>query len=297
MSEAIRLHAMAKLNLFLRVIGVLPDAFHDIETVLHTVSLFDVIELRQARGGEIKVDVRAPATVLAHLPAPEDNLVSITARSLAELTKAPVGAAIRVTKNIPVGAGLGGGSADAAATLVGLNALWNLDLAPQAIIEIGAGIGSDVPFCVEGGSALAIGRGTDFTRLPQPSRLWFVLGMSDSPLLTAAVYEAWDREGSTGEVASEGLVRALSDSDSVGIASNLHNDLSSPAAKLRPDIQARIDALLSAGALGACMSGSGPTVFGIAKGEEHAHELVQKTGRSFSYVEVVSSAPTGVERI
>jgi 4-diphosphocytidyl-2-C-methyl-D-erythritol kinase len=297
MSETIRLLAMAKLNLFLRVVGVLEDGFHEIETVFHSVRLCDVIELSQAPPGEINVEVQAPAAMREHLPAPEQNLVSVAAHTIAELTRSPVGAAITVIKNIPVGAGLAGGSADAAAALVGLNALWNLELASEAIVEVAAGLGSDVPFCVDGGTALATGRGTDLIRLPEPFPIWFVLGISDDPLMTAAVYEAWDQAGTSRDVSSDGLVDALAGSDTAVIASSLHNDLCSPAARLRPQIHTGIDALLEAGALGACVSGSGPTVFGIADGEKQAVELAQKACHVFSRIEVVSSAPAGVEWI
>jgi 4-diphosphocytidyl-2-C-methyl-D-erythritol kinase len=296
MSETIRLHAMAKLNLFLRVTGTHDDGFHQLETIFHGIGLYDVLELREASPGVIGVCARGPAAVLEHLPASRENLVSIAASRVAEMAERPVGTDIVVTKNIPIGAGLAGGSADAAGTIIGLIQLWNLKPAPETVLEVAAGLGSDVPFCVQGGTALATGRGTDLTRLPQPPPMWFVLGISDTPLLTATVYDAWEREGTTGESSADGMMRALGQGNPAAIAKNLHNDLLSPATTVRPEIRSGLEAFLDAGALGASMSGSGPTVFGIAADQGHALELAHELDPAFSRVEVVSSAPAGVER-
>jgi 4-diphosphocytidyl-2-C-methyl-D-erythritol kinase len=297
MPETITLRAAAKLNLFLRVRGRLERGFHELETIFHGVGLEDLVVLTQAPAGSIEVDVIGPASVQAHVPAPADNLVRIAALRLAPLAKREAGATIVVTKSIPFGAGLAGGSADAAATLVGLNELWQLELAPESMLELAAALGSDVPYCIEGGTVLAWGRGTHLTRLPEPPAMWFVLGMSDRPLLTGEVFAAWDDVGETAPVSADGLVTALAGGDLAEIAGHLHNDLYGPALSIRPEIEGGLGALLDAGAVGAGMSGSGPTVFGIAGGEQEALDIARSVGKVFSRVEVRASAPIGVTRM
>jgi 4-diphosphocytidyl-2-C-methyl-D-erythritol kinase len=294
MPEPIKLRANAKLNLFLRVVGGRDRGWHEIETIFHSIALADVLELTSAEPGVLKVGMSALPSEQVHLPATEDDLVSIAATAVAGVASKPVGASIAVSKHIPIGAGLAGGSADAAATLVGLNALWDLRLTSASMTELASSIGSDIAFCLEGGTALGTGRGDDLTPLPDPPTLWFVLGISARPLLTAEVYEAWDRVGSSaGSV--EGMVRALAGGDLFELARHLHNDLVPAALSLRPDIAEGIEAMRRAGALGAGMSGSGPTVFGLAADRAHAAAVAHKVRGAFARVDVVTSAPAGIE--
>jgi 4-diphosphocytidyl-2-C-methyl-D-erythritol kinase len=297
MTDLIRLRANAKLNLFLRVVRAY-EGMHDLETVFHSVALADVVQLSAAPPGELRVEMTASSpgqTGQTGLPAPEDNLVSIAADRMAQLADKRVGATIAVTKNIPIGAGLAGGSADAAATITGLDALWQLGLSRDAILELADALGSDVAFCLDGGAALGTGRGNTLTRLPQPPPMWFVLGMSDQPLLTAAVYGAWDRTGTSGAETSDAIVSALGRGVVADVARHLRNDLLGPAATLRPEIEEGLTALVESGAVGAGMSGSGPTVFGIAANRADAQALAKKVEGRFARVEVVSSAPRGIE--
>jgi 4-diphosphocytidyl-2-C-methyl-D-erythritol kinase len=295
MSDIVRLRANAKLNLFLRVVGVDKQGWHELETVFHSVALADLVELAHAPRGEIRVDMTAEPEGRRHLPAREDNLVSIAAARMAQMAPEPAGASIAVAKNIPIGAGLAGGSADAAATIVGLNALWKLDLPGESVLELAAALGSDIAFCLGGGTALGTGRGNDLVLLPEPRPMWFVLGISDRPMLTGDVYEAWDQQGDSGAVSSGGMIQALGRGDLADVALHLRNDLLVPAVTLRPEIKDGLAALLDAGALGAGMSGSGPTVFGMAAGPAEAEALGRKVAGRFARVEVVHSAPTGVE--
>jgi 4-diphosphocytidyl-2-C-methyl-D-erythritol kinase len=297
MPDTIALRASAKLNLFLRVLGRHEDGFHELETIFHGVSLTDLVQLSPESDGSIQVEMIGPAAIQAHVPAPEKNLVSIAASRMASLAKGKAGATILVEKSIPFGGGLAGGSADAAATILGLNAIWKLDLTRESILEIAAGLGSDVPYCIEGGTVLASGRGTELVRLPEPAPMWFVLGMSDRPMLTAEVFAAWDEKRQTGGVPADGLIAALIRGDVAEIGAHMHNDLLIPAVTARPEIKEGLQALLDAGAAGAGMSGSGPTVFGIARGETNAHEIAQSVGDLFSRVEVRPSSPAGVERV
>jgi 4-diphosphocytidyl-2-C-methyl-D-erythritol kinase len=294
MTEVLRLLANAKLNLFLRVVGA-HEGMHELETVFHSVAFADVVQLSAASPGALRVEMTASSAAQSGLPAPEDNLVSLAAHRMAQLAEERVGATIVVTKHIPIGAGLAGGSADAAATIAGLDSLWKLELSRDAILELADGLGSDVAFCFDGGTALGTGRGNRLTRLPQPPPMWFVLGMSDQPLLTAAVYEVWDRTGSSTGETSEAMVAALHEGIVADVARHLRNDLLAPALTLRPEIAEGLTALMDSGALGAGMSGSGPTVFGIAADRADAHALARKVRSRFARVEVVTSAPSGIE--
>jgi 4-diphosphocytidyl-2-C-methyl-D-erythritol kinase len=295
MSDVIRLRANAKLNLFLRVVGADTQGWHELETVFHSVALTDLVELAHAPRGGIRVDMTAEAEAQAHIPARGDNLASIAAARVAQLAQQSGGASITVTKNIPIGGGLAGGSADAAATIVGLDALWKLELPRESVLELAAAMGSDIAFCLGGGTALGTGRGNDLVPLPQPPPMWFVLGISDRPLLTGDVYGAWDQQGNSGAVSAEGMIQALGRGEVADVALHLHNDLLVPAVTLRPEIEDGVAALLDAGALGAGMSGSGPTVFGMAAGRAEAEALGRKVDGRFARVEVVASAPAGVE--
>jgi 4-diphosphocytidyl-2-C-methyl-D-erythritol kinase len=294
MSEVVRLRAMAKVNLFLRVTGVLEGGFHELETLFQSVDLADVVELSPAEPGVLEVVIDAPDSLRPYLPTPQTDLVRTAASRLLQLSRQPVGASIRVVKSIPIGGGMAGGSADAAAAIVGLNALWDLGLPREVLLDIAAELGSDVPFCIEGGTAFATSRGTELTRLEEPSPIWFVLGISDRPLMTSAVYDAWDRVGQTGAASPEAMIEALRGGDPAAIGARFHNDLYGPALSLRPEIERGIATLLEAGALGAAMSGSGPTVFGIAGGESEAADIARTVTEHFFRVEVSRSSPVGV---
>ncbi|MDP9225224.1 MAG: 4-(cytidine 5'-diphospho)-2-C-methyl-D-erythritol kinase [Actinomycetota bacterium] len=273
------------------------DGFHELETIFHGIALADTLEMTRSRPGEIEVEMRLPAHSQSHLPPPEGNLVRIAAAHVSRLAPRPAGASIVVTKEIAIGAGMAGGSSDAAATIVGLNALWGLGLTRRRLLGIAAMVGSDVPYCLDGGTVLATGRGTEMTRLAAAPEMWFVLGISHRPLMTRAVYDAWDRVGASGPDVADAMTGALARRDVIAIAALLHNDLYPPALSLRPEIEAGCRALIEAGALGAGMAGSGPTVFALAGSERHAREVASAVRDHFPQVEVVASAPRSIERI
>lgn len=284
--------ANAKLNLFLRVTGRRSDGFHDIETVFHTVALADDMEFENAASGHIVAEmVFEDGPVLRA----DENLAIKAARLLAE-SIGRGGASIRIVKRIPVGSGLAGGSADAAAALVALNRLWDARLTASELAALGAEVGSDVPYLISGGTALATGRGERLEAVGGP-RMWFVLGMSHRSLATADVYAAWDRSGGTYEHGARRMLDALRAGDVGGVAEALRNDLFLPAVRLRPELARGPAIMLGAGALGACMSGSGPTVFAIASGEAHARAVATAVGGAFDSVVVVSSAGSCIEPV
>ncbi|HEX9696362.1 MAG TPA: 4-(cytidine 5'-diphospho)-2-C-methyl-D-erythritol kinase [Actinomycetota bacterium] len=283
-----RVAAPAKLNLWLSVGPRRPDGFHEIESVMQTVSLFD--ELSIAPAGGIRFDV-APAGA-----APEDdtNLVIKAARALwAALGRTP-GAAIALTKTIPSAAGLAGGSTDAAAALVGLNELWDAGLSRKALEKIGAAIGSDVPFCVRGGTCAARGRGEVLSPLPVRAPLWWVIAVPDASLSTAAVYAEFDRLNPSPTVEDPfELADALARGDLERIAALLRNDLQEAAVSLLPSLAEGRELLRGAGALGTVVSGSGPAWAGLCRDERHASSVASSVRDHVAFVAAAASTPRG----
>lgn len=263
--------ALAKVNLYLRVLGRRADGFHEIDTVLHAIDLGDEIALERDGSG---IEVAYEGARID----PNDDLVAAAARAAGA-----DGLRIRVEKKIPVGAGLGGGSSDAAAVLRVLMPSHE----PKARGRIAAGLGSDVPYFVYGGTARARGRGEDVVPLACPGRFWFVLGIDDQPLPTSSVYAEWT--GETGPLA-DALVAALAAGDGEAVGALVHNDLESAAFSLRPELRRRKDVLARAGVAGACLSGSGPTLFGLCTTRAAATRAAARVEDVFHRVEVVASA-------
>ena len=180
MTRTMRLRTNAKTNLLLRVLGQRGDGYHEIETIFQTLSLGDTVSLASTAGNAIEVDMHAEGEIDCEFPPAADNLVSTAARKLIESGGLTRGVRIEVVKRIPIGAGLGGGSGNAAGVLEALNEMWGLGLGPGALADIAMDIGADVPYCLTGGTALGTGRGEKTTALPAPATLWFALGLSDS---------------------------------------------------------------------------------------------------------------------
>jgi 4-diphosphocytidyl-2-C-methyl-D-erythritol kinase len=292
-----RFHTHAKVNLFLHIMGLRHDGYHEIETVLHGVNLPDEITVTPLDRPDIEVDMVLDEGLVGDIPDQAHNLAYIAARALVEDGKTDRGVHIDVLKRIPIAAGLGGGSGNAAGILVTLNEFWDLSLDEGILRELAEQIGSDVPYCIAGGTALAKARGEKLTRIAGPDDMWFVLGISDEPLSTRAVYEAWDASGARPQASSAAMTMALGGGDPAEVASLLHNDLEPVAFRLRPELHGKKDALIEAGSLGAAVSGSGPTLFGIASGEEHAARIAAAAEDAFDRVEVVRSQPECIERL
>jgi 4-diphosphocytidyl-2-C-methyl-D-erythritol kinase len=297
-TDRIRIRTNAKVNLFLRVMGLRADGFHEVENILHGVKLADEIEFRVTSTGRIEVDMRVEDDILGEVPAPELNLVYAAAQSLIEKGARNEGILIEVTKRIPMGAGLGGGSGNAAGALVLLNEIWKMDIQDADMSLLAASVGSDVPYCVGGGTALAKGRGEQLTRLPGPEDLNIVLGISHPSLSTTEVYKAWDEVGKTpSDINSAPMTMALGSGNPHDIASLLHNDLEAAAFALRPELEDKKKALLDAGALGASLSGSGPTLYAIASDESHARSIAARIVDDFDRIHVVTSQAHCIERL
>ncbi|MDQ3940448.1 MAG: 4-(cytidine 5'-diphospho)-2-C-methyl-D-erythritol kinase, partial [Actinomycetota bacterium] len=290
-AAAVRLRTNAKVNLFLRVRGRRPDGYHELESVFHGIALADDVEVRATAGHDVEVDLRLADDVIGEVPAPHENLATIAAGRLSARAGTKRGAAIAILKRIPLAAGLGGGSGNAAGVLVALNELWQVGLGSDELKQVAGEVGSDVPYCIEGGTALATARGEHLTALPSPASMWFVLGISNHPLYTREVYAAWDDLEPPEEVGSAAMIFALGAGDPGEVAALLHNDLEPAAFGLRPELQAKKDAMVAAGALGAALAGSGPTVYGIATDRAHGESIATRIAGDFDRVVVVPSSP------
>jgi 4-diphosphocytidyl-2-C-methyl-D-erythritol kinase len=262
----IGLDAFAKVNLGLAVVAKRLDGYHDIDTIFQTVSLADRLRLEGPRD-DVSLSVSG-----ANVPGDDRNLAVRAARALRERTGCP-GCAIGLEKVIPVAAGLGGGSSDAAAVLVGLNALFELGLDTRDLEEVALSVGSDVPFLVGGGAARGEGRGERLTSLPALSGAGFVL-VTPRVSVTAAQGYALARIGLTESIEFIRLSNSAMQEGDVGrLSVSLVNDLEAGVASCCPDVAVARAALEEAGATGVVMSGSGPTVVGLAPDREHACEL------------------------
>jgi len=287
-SSCLKLRAPAKVNLALAVLGHLPDGYHRVETVLQTVSLWDEVTLT-ARPRGITIACREPG-----VPTDETNLCYQAAALLSEfLPPAPRrGVAIGLRKHIPMQAGLGGGSSDAAATLVGLKRLWGLRLHRAQLQELAARLSADGPFFVEGGCALATGRGDSVERVGAGPRLHFVLVRQGPGVSTAWAYAK--RLPRSPKGACQAMARAAGGASPTAIAGLLHNDLEAAVLPERPDIADLKAHLLSEGALGALMAGSGAAVFGIFPTHRAAQESAARMSKNGIWARAVHSIGRGV---
>jgi len=292
-----RIRTNAKVNLFLRVLGKRVDGYHEVETILQVIRLSDEIEVTPTDSGRVEIAMEWLDGATGVLPTETDNLIMRAAERLVQEGATRGGLKVVVKKRIPIGAGLGGGSGNAAGALVVLSELWGLDIERARLSELAADVGSDVPYCIEGGTALATARGEKLTPLPSPEQLWFVLGVTDEPMMTRDVYEAWDDLPPSEDVSSAVMTMALGAGDAEEVASLLHNDLEPAVFKLKPELEKKKEIVGEAGALGACVSGSGPTVYGLARDEQHAQAVAANVAHVFDRVLVTSSQADCIERL
>ncbi len=259
--------ACAKINLSIDVLGIRPDGYHEVEMVMQSVDLCDELHLSAREDGEIRLICEPSVT-----GNPEDNLVMRAARLLQNRYAVNVGADLRLSKKIPVQAGLGGGSSDAAAALRGLNLLWDLGLTLDVLEELAAELGSDVPYCIRGGTAFASGRGEKVRPLPSFGCWELLLIKPAFGLSTPEVYGEFDRREQRAHFASRTMEDHLTLNGVGGTAFSilptlLHNDLQAVSCALRPEVGQLILDLENRGAV-ALMSGSGPTVMGFFSSSE-----------------------------
>jgi 4-diphosphocytidyl-2-C-methyl-D-erythritol kinase len=264
-ARRIEVSAAAKVNLTLEVLGKRDDGYHDIATVLQAVDLSDRLVLEDADALELHTD--APG-----VPADTTNLALRAAHALREAAGVDRGVRIRLDKRIPVAAGLGGGSSDAAAVLLALDRLWGLGWPVARLAEVAVGLGMDVPFFLGGGAAAGTGRGERLEPLASTA-LALVLVNPGVPMSTAESYRRVHPGLYTGGERTHAMAAALRTRQPARVAACLYNALEQAVSPTAPDIERMRAALLAAGALGAAMSGSGSTVFGVASGFEHARQV------------------------
>lgn len=266
------LTAAAKVNLALEVLGKRPDGYHELATVFQAVDLADRLVLEEA-------DELTMTTTSGELPVDGNNLALRAAGALREAAAVNRGVRLHLEKRIPVAAGLGGGSTDAAAVLLGLDRLWNLRWPRHRLAEVARSLGMDVPYFLGGGVAVGTGRG-DQLRRAAGMPLALVLVNPRRPLSTAEVYgrvtpAMYSKGGIT-----EHMVQALATRKPAKVAASLYNGLEAAAAGICPELQRMKAALQAAGALGTLMSGSGPTVFGVARSFEQARQIRARLSRA-----------------
>ncbi|MGY1746902.1 4-(cytidine 5'-diphospho)-2-C-methyl-D-erythritol kinase [Blastococcus sp. SYSU D00695] len=279
---AVVARAPAKVNVHLAAAPVGGDGYHQLHTVFLAVSLFDTVTVRPAGGLTIELtgEFAGGRTGPDRIPTDRRNIVWQAAELLAERAGVRAEAAITIDKSIPAAAGLAGGSADAAAALVALDALWGTRATRGDLAQLAAQLGSDVPFSLLGGVALGAGRGERLSPVLARRPWHWVLGIAGEGLSTPAVYAELDRlraEGllPSGEalVSPEPVVAALRSGPVGALAAALSNDLQAAAISLRPSLREALDAATAAGAAGALVSGSGPTVAALAADEDDAAAL------------------------
>ena len=258
------IEARAKINWSLNIVSVREDGYHELDMLMQTLELADELTFSPARWLSLSVDGR-------QLPIGGRNLVLKAANALNEYMGKRHGARICLKKRIPIRAGLGGGSADCAAALVALNRLWELRLPMEKLMEIGATLGADVPFCLQGGLARVRGIGERLSPIECPHRFPLVLLHPGGGLSTAQVFQRWDAEGSRDCPADmDRLQAALRRADLHEMAAAAGNALEAPAIRLLPEIAPAMQSLRDAGAAMVRMTGSGSAVFGVFADEDTA---------------------------
>ncbi len=271
--------AYAKINLSLDVLSRRPDGYHELRMVMQSVSLHDTVTL--TLGGTDRLTL---STNLGFLPVDGKNIAIAAANAFARHTGADLSRlAIHIDKRIPVCAGTAGGSSDGAAVLRGLNRLYETGLTPEMLAKIGEAVGSDVPYCVLGGTALAEGRGERLTALTALEPCYLVLCKPPFPISTPELYQAIDAIRLHCRPDTAGLLRALEGRDLHGVARRMFNVFEQALPPKRRAVVEEIkNELIQHGALGACMSGSGPTVFGLFSRQEAAEEAAGALRESYS---------------
>jgi 4-diphosphocytidyl-2-C-methyl-D-erythritol kinase len=267
----VTVRAPAKINLVLSVGSVRGDGFHPLDTIYQAISLYDDVTVTDA--DEWSVEVVSEEVDLAGVPLDESNIALRAGRLLAGHHGLDRAARVHIAKGIPVAGGMAGGSADAAATLVGLDRLWSLHTPDDDLLALAAELGSDVPFALLGGTARGTGRGEVVAPVEDDSMLWWVVVPDTGGLSTPAVYAEFDVAPGIG---SGRPAPAWSDFDYLGVVSSLRNDLQDAALRLRPELTETREALTAAGADAVLLSGSGPTFLGLVPTRDAAHDVVDR---------------------
>ncbi len=268
-----KFRAHAKINFGLRILGKRPDGYHDLETVYHEIDLFDEIELE----AQDQLTMSADSILV---PVDESNLCLRAAQLLQADQKVKQGASIHLKKNIPIGAGLGGGSSDAAMVLLGLAQLWNLKLTDKKLQQLAIQVGSDVPFFLKGGSAYATGRGEVLNYFPLNIPYWIVLVTPPVHVSTAWAYNSIKPLNGKATGLQDVIVKKIQKPEE--LVDSVKNDFESLVFQTYPEIHKTKERLLEMGAVFALMSGSGSSVFGLFKETREAEQVAAEFPKTYT---------------
>ncbi|MBM7767635.1 4-(cytidine 5'-diphospho)-2-C-methyl-D-erythritol kinase [Glutamicibacter nicotianae] len=291
--------APGKINCYFKVGPPREDGYHEVASLYVAVSLTEQIEARLRTDGELQLSLEPNSPVVSepeNFPLGAGNLVHRAAQLLREHTGCSLGADLHITKRVPIAGGMGGGSADAAATLVACNELWGTGLDREELGRLGARLGADVPFALMGGAAIGLGIGDKLAPLLTRAKTHWVLIPASYGLSTPRVYGMLDRlrAGMEIEVPQEidpAVIEALMASDAPALARVLANDLTQASLALAPELGTMRDMAEGAGALRAMVSGSGPTLALLVKDVEHADEVMAQLGDEVGVATIPVTAP------
>jgi 4-diphosphocytidyl-2-C-methyl-D-erythritol kinase len=266
-SPVVHARAPGKINVFLKVGAVMDDGYHDLATAFQAVSLYEDVRARAADGFSVEFTGTVDTSGLA---VDGSNLAIKAARALAVATGYRKGVHLQIDKNVPIAGGMGGGSADAAATLLACDALWGTEASKEELLRIAATLGADVPFAFTGGTAIGTGRGDQLSPALAKGQFHWVLALAEFGMSTPSVYSELDRHrtrhaqdifpASSQPTVDADVLQALRAGDPVMLANSLHNDLQAPALQLAPGLGRVLELGEANGALAGILSGSGPTV-------------------------------------
>uniref|UniRef100_UPI00403FAAD4 4-(cytidine 5'-diphospho)-2-C-methyl-D-erythritol kinase n=1 Tax=Oceanobacillus sp. FSL K6-2867 TaxID=2954748 RepID=UPI00403FAAD4 len=259
--------APAKINLSLDVLRKRIDGYHDVEMIMTTIDLADRIELYALEEDKIEISLES-----RYVPNDERNLAYKAARAFKDTYGIKKGVHINMEKHIPVSAGLGGGSTDAAAVLRGLNRLWSLNISLDELAELGSAIGADVAFCVYGNTAIARGYGEKIEKLASPPPCWVVLAKPDIGVSTRTIFGQVNVEKLSHPNTNQ-ILQAIEGQDFNKLCRHIGNSLESITFALHPEVERIKEAMIQAGATGVLMSGSGPTIYGLVEHQSKAKRI------------------------
>ena len=289
--DSIKLKSRAKINLSIDVLGKREDGYHLVEMIMQTIDLYDLIEINERQDNNILIKSTSD-----DIPLDSDNLVYKAAELIRQTFNIDKGLDIYIQKNIPVAAGMAGGSSNAAAVLVGLNKLWNLNLNEERLEEIGLKLGADVPFCIKGGAVLAEGIGEKLTPIKGLNEdVSILICKPDLFVSTKEVYECLDSKQIDKRPDNQFLIQCLKNNETKKLAENMFNVLEEVTVDKHPVIQQIKDIMMKNKALGAMMSGSGPTVFGLYENKADAVKCKSVLEKQFNQTFVIACEKKGVE--
>lgn len=289
--NSIELKSRAKINLSIDVLGKREDGYHLVEMIMQTIDLYDIIKIKELCTGDIIIKSNSK-----DVPLDDRNIVYKAIKLLQGKFNINKGIEVFIQKNIPIAAGMAGGSSNAAAVLVGLNKIWNLNLKEKDLKEIGFLLGADVPYCISGKAALACGVGEKLTYIKGlPNDVSILVCKPNLFISTKDVYEGLDLNNIPNRPNNKSLVNYLEKEDIESVAKGMVNVLESVTGKHHEEIGEIENIMINNNALGSMMSGSGPTVFGLFKSKKDALKCKDILFKKYEQVYVVNSSEKGVE--